>query len=191
MDVQDPFERALVRQLYRFRCPEPHVLGEFHLGLLDDPRRGEVEEHLRECPHCQEELNTLERFLRVRDRPSVRVLVAEWLPQLRVAEMAPGYALRGTLHLTSATYRAGEFTLTVSITEDPQDASLRTVAGIVSCEGELLARGRARLVGAELEREVELDPVGQFAFDRVARARYTLEVEVGDALVQVSPLEVG
>jgi anti-sigma factor RsiW len=186
-----PLERALVRQLYRFRCPEPHVLGEFHLGLLEEGRRAEVEAHVRECPHCQGELVTLERFLKVRDRPSVQVLVAELLPRLQVAEPAPAYALRGTLHLASATYRAGEFTLTVSVTEDPQDPSARTVAGILSRGAEPEAGARVRLVGPQGEQEAEADEVGQFAFERVPRGRYTLEVEAGDALVQASPLEVG
>lgn len=189
MEAHDALERAVARQLYRFRCPDPHVLGELHLGLLDSGRE-EVEAHVRECPRCQEELAILNRFLRARDRPDWRILVAEWAPQLRVAEPAAAYAVRGSAQLAAATYQAGEYALTVSVTEEPQDASLRTVAGIVSWETQPEQPARARLVGFHYEQEAEVDSVGQFAFEAVPRGRYTLEVEVGDALVQVSPLEV-
>ncbi|MCS7234815.1 MAG: hypothetical protein RMM30_02390 [Armatimonadota bacterium] len=189
MDPDEALDRALTRQLYRFACPEPHVLGELHLGVLEEGRE-QVEAHVRNCPRCQEELAALERFLRTRDQPDLRVLVAQWVPQLQVAEPAPAYAVRGTVQLASATYQAGEFTLSVSITEDPQNPSLRTVAGIVSGEAEPGGQARARLVGPTYHEEEAVDTVGQFAFDRVPAGRYTLEVELEDALVQVSPLEV-
>ncbi len=189
-EAQDPLERALARQLYRLRCPDPLVLGELHLGTLEGAQQQEVSAHVSECPRCQQELATLDRFLKSRDRPGVRLWVAELLPQLRVAELAPAYAVRGSFQLASATYRAGEFTLTVSITEDPQDPSLRTLAGIVFREAELEPGARARLLGARYEQEAEVDPVGQFAFTSVPKGRYTLELEAGDDLVQVSPLQV-
>jgi hypothetical protein len=99
-------ESALTRQLYRMHCPDPQVLGDYHLGVLQAGRE-EVEAHVRECPRCQEELEGLERFLRIRDRPDVRVLLAQWLPALRVAEPAPAYALRGSVQLSSATLPGG------------------------------------------------------------------------------------
>jgi hypothetical protein len=189
MDPLDALERAVTKRLYRFRCPDPQVLGDLHLGVLQEGRE-EVEAHVRECTRCQEELAALERFLNIRDRPDLRVLVARWVPHLQVAEPTPAYAVRGAVQLSSATYRAGEFTLTVSITEDPQDPSLRTLAGILSCEAELDGGARARLAGPGYQEEAPVDPVGQFVFERVPLGRYTLEVEVEDTLVQVSPLEV-
>ena len=182
-------ESALTRQLYRMHCPDPQVLGDYHLGVLQAGRK-EVEAHVRECPRCQEELEGLERFLRIRDRPDVRVLLAQWLPALRVAEPAPAYALRGSVQLSSATYRAEEFTVGVSITQDPTDPSRRILAGTVWCEGELEQPARARLVGPAHQEEVDVDPVGQFAFDSVPPGKYTLEVEAGQTLVQITGLDV-
>ncbi len=189
MGTHDPLEEALTRQLLRFRCPDPHVLGEFSLGVLEEGQE-DVRAHVTQCPRCQEELAALEGFLRVRDRPDLRVVVARWVPTLRVAEPAPAYALRGDLQLTSATYQAGEFTVAVSVTEDPEEADLRTLVGTVSAQGEVPEGGTARLVGPGSWRATEVDPAGQFAFDAVPPGRYTLEVEVGDTLLHVAPLEV-
>ncbi len=191
MDPEDDaLERAVTRQLYRLHCPDPQVLGDFYLGTLDAGRE-EVEAHLQECSRCRDELATLERFLRIRDRPDVRVLVAQWWPALRVAEAAPAYAVRGSPQLASATYRAGELTLHVSITEDPQDRSVRTVVGILSSDAGSVLEARARLVGASYHGEAEVDAVGQFVFDAVPPGRYTLEVETDETTVQVYPLDVG
>lgn len=190
MEAQDDaLEHALTKQLYRAPCPDPQVLGDFQLGTLQVGRE-EVQAHLEVCSRCREELATLERFLRIRDRPDLRVLLAEAWPALRVAEPGLAYAVRGSPQMTSATYRAGELTLTVSITEDPQDRSLRTVAAILSSDAQV-PPARARLIGSFYHAETSLDPVGQFAFDSVPPGRYTLEVEAGETVMQVYPLEVG
>lgn len=189
MEAQDALEHALTKQLYRAPCPDPQVLGDFHLGTLQVGCE-EVRAHLEECSRCREELATLERFLRIRDRPDLRILLAQVWPDLRVAEPSLAYAVRGSPQLTSATYRAGELTLALSIMEDPLDRSLRTVAGILTSDVQLHP-ARARLIGTSYHAEAGLDPVGQFAFDSVPPGRYTLEVEVGETLMQVHPLEVG
>jgi hypothetical protein len=61
----------------------PHIvdlLGPFHLGVLDDPDRDMVEDHLRRCPPCLEGFLVLKRrFDRaapLEDRPSPRVRVS-------------------------------------------------------------------------------------------------------------------
>lgn len=190
MEAHDEaLEHALAKQLHRAPCPDPQVLGDFHLGTLQVGRE-EVQVHLEICSRCREELATLERFLRIRDRPDVRVLLAQAWSALRAAELSPAYAVRGGPQMTSATYRAGELTLTVSMTEDPQDRSLRTLAGILTSDLGV-PPARARLIGSAYQGEASVDPVGQFAFDSVPPGRYTLEVEAGETVMQVYPLEVG
>ncbi len=185
--ADDGLERTLTRKLYRVECPDPHALGEYHLGLLED--RPEVTAHVRECRLCQEELAALERFLGVRERPPARVLLAQWLPSLRVAEPAPAFALRGEPRMTSATYRAEEFTVTLSVHDDPRGADLRILSGVVT-PLDMAHGGRALLSGPVHTAEAPVDPAGQFAFDQVPAGRYTLELQLGDATVQVYPLEV-
>ncbi len=185
--VNDGLERALTRKLYRVECPDPHVLGEYHLGLLEE--RPEVAAHVRECRLCQEELATLQRFVGVREIPPARVLLAQWLPSLRVAEPAPAFALRGEPRMTSATYRAEEFTVTLSVHDDPKGAHFRILSGVVT-PVDVAHGGRAVLSGAAHAAEAPLDAAGQFAFEEVPAGRYTLELQLGEATVQVCPLEV-
>jgi hypothetical protein len=185
--ADDVLERALTRKLYRVECPDPHVLGEYHLGLLGD--RPEVAAHVQDCRLCQEELVALKRFLGVREIPPARVLLAQWLPSLRVAEPAPAFALRGEPRMTSATYRAEEFTVTVSVHEDPKGPDVRIVSGVVT-PVDVSHGGWALLSGPAHTAEVPVDAAGQFAFGGVPVGRYTLELQLGEATVQVSPLEV-
>ncbi|MBI3243094.1 MAG: hypothetical protein HYZ49_12445 [Chloroflexi bacterium] len=53
----------LTARLYRFTCPSPIELGEYHLGLLASAKTMAVAQHLRECPHCARELVQLKNYL--------------------------------------------------------------------------------------------------------------------------------
>lgn len=185
--ANDALERTLIRKLYRVECPDPHVLGEYCLGLLGD--RPEVAAHVRDCRLCQEEIAALDGVLGVRETPSVRVLLAHWIPSLRVAEPAPAFALRGEPRMTTATYRAEEFTVTVSVHEDPKGPDVRIVSGVVT-PVDVSHGGRALLTGPAHTAQTQVDTAGQFAFDGVPVGQYTLELQLGDTTVQVSPLEV-
>ncbi len=183
----DQLERALSRKLYRVECPDPHVLGEYHLGLRGD--RPEVAAHVRSCRLCQEELAGLEKFLAVREVPPSRILLGQWLPSLKVAEPAPAFALRGEPRMVSATYRADEFTVTVSVHPDPNAAELRILTGVAS-PVDVSCGGQALLVGVQHTAQTPVDIAGQFAFDGVPVGQYTLELQLGETAVQISPLEV-
>lgn len=56
-------QQALRAALYRVECPDPQVLGEYHLGLLAPADRAAIEEHLQECSLCAADLAKLKRFL--------------------------------------------------------------------------------------------------------------------------------
>lgn len=56
-------ELGLTSRLYRWDCPSHRVLGEYHLGLLQEERVAEVKKHLGECVLCSEELAIFARLL--------------------------------------------------------------------------------------------------------------------------------
>ena len=58
------FEKKMISSLYRFDCPDPFELGDFHFGLLPEEGIKEITEHLKVCPYCREELIDLKEFLK-------------------------------------------------------------------------------------------------------------------------------
>jgi anti-sigma factor RsiW len=70
-----PLERLLRQALYRFDCPSPDLLRDYHWGYLPADERRRVEAHLEACPHCAEELADLAEFVRAeRAQPSQTLL---------------------------------------------------------------------------------------------------------------------
>ena len=56
-------ERLLVGKLYRWDCPTSQLLGEYHLGLLDEQRVTEIKDHLSVCVLCVADVATLATLL--------------------------------------------------------------------------------------------------------------------------------
>ena len=61
------FEGWLARALYRFDCPDAHVLGEYDLDLLAPEQRTAIAAHVVDCLHCTSELAQLREFLATAD----------------------------------------------------------------------------------------------------------------------------
>ena len=59
----DRLQKRLTTRLYRITCPSPIELGEYHLRILPDSQILVIAQHLRECPHCTQEVAQLEGFL--------------------------------------------------------------------------------------------------------------------------------
>ena len=78
----DGFQKRLTTRLYRITCPSPMELGEYHLRMLPANQNLVVAQHIRDCPHCSQEIAELEGFLHelpsqlsVSDR--IQVLIAQ------------------------------------------------------------------------------------------------------------------
>lgn len=56
-------DQQLQSHLFRFDCPDPLSLGEYHFGLLDAVSRRSVQGHLSLCPLCRREVAQLAGFL--------------------------------------------------------------------------------------------------------------------------------
>lgn len=62
-ETLDRLQKRLTTRLYRLTCPPPIELGEYHLRMLPASQMLVVAQHLRECPHCTQEVAHLEGFL--------------------------------------------------------------------------------------------------------------------------------
>lgn len=56
-------EHTLSQTLFRFDCPDPLTLGEYHVGLLNAQPRRLVQNHLSLCPLCRREIAQLAGFI--------------------------------------------------------------------------------------------------------------------------------
>lgn len=185
-ELQDPFERALRSRLYRVVCPDPLVLGEWRLGLREDAEA--IADHVRSCPHCAEEVRSLEVLLAFGVRePPVRRLTATLLQGPLPG--APVFALRGDAALRTATYTAEGYVVVVGIEPNPHDGGRCTVLGMVTGpSGPAGAHASLRAEG--VDRTAPVDDVGQFVFADVAPGRYDLLVRFPDVEIHVGPMDV-
>jgi hypothetical protein len=78
-------EAWLRAAIYRQNCPEPMLLGEYQLGLLDEAAQARIQLHLARCPHCQADLAELVDFLAEGVSPSIPTLESQspnWVQEL-------------------------------------------------------------------------------------------------------------
>lgn len=57
------FENTLRQKLYRWDCPGTQELANYHQGLLSVFEASVIEEHVRHCSKCQQDLAELQDFL--------------------------------------------------------------------------------------------------------------------------------
>ncbi len=63
LESMSAFDERLKTKLHRWDCPSLQVLGDYELNMLTGEDVGAVKSHVRACPRCQSELNTLRDFL--------------------------------------------------------------------------------------------------------------------------------
>ena len=191
------FEDKLGAALYRATCPDSLVLGEYHLGVLDEDSRAEVRQHLAECPHCTLELSQLESFARETAadlEPSMIERVKIWIAQ-RMPEsgdtrsgMAPALALRGTDE-GPLFYQAGDAQLTIEIQDDPDHPGRRSLLGLVmgvepdDMQVQLFQDG-------ELVVSAEVDDLGNFVIFDLSPGHYELILAATSVEIHVQDLAV-
>jgi anti-sigma factor RsiW len=193
-------QRRLGEALYRFDCPSGQSLGEYALDLLAPEARTAVARHVVDCLRCTAELRTLREFLAGDDPPvlerggvlaGLRRIVATLLAP--APAMAPAaVALRGG-STSAQTYRAGDLTLTLGPGPQPRRGRASLMGLVVREDGDLEVppASTARLLAPSGAAEAtEIDDLGNFAFDDLAPATYSLELQLGDTVVVVEDVPV-
>ncbi|HEU5101264.1 MAG TPA: hypothetical protein VFU22_19710 [Roseiflexaceae bacterium] len=93
-------ERVLGSNLFRWDCPPPLELAEYHLGTIAAERQRAIARHLEQCVRCSEEIGELVLFMRDEapvaqpSAPARRSTSRGWSLG-RLLPRAPALALRG------------------------------------------------------------------------------------------------
>jgi hypothetical protein len=197
----------LTTRLYRFTCPSPVELGEYHVGLLPRDQAAAVAQHLAECPHCTREVAQLKDYLaelapalepspleRIKER--ARVLVARLVNGgleaglLGQPALAPAYAgVRGE-EREPTLYQADEVQVAIEIQEDAEQPDRKILLGLVI--GTEPSGVKAHLWQAEQHvAVVSVDELGNFVIPDLAPGSYELILSGPEIEIHIQDLQVG
>ena len=195
-DTLARLQNGLTARLFRITCPSPLELGEYHLRkyhlqIMPSPQILIIDQHVRECPHCEAEVAQLENFLQdlardVKPAPTpVSVLIARLLG-VPGEGAAPMPALRGE--------RKGPIILEadgVVITLDVEAGS----DGQISILGQVAADDQDQWTNASVELQqanvqpltTSLDDLGAFRFEAVRPGTTRIMITSTEGVVIQSP----
>ena len=173
------FQKRLGARLYRSTCPSTMELGEYHLRMLSPNQTLVVAQHLRECPHCADEISELKGFLDESSaRPDplrpIKILFAKLVSGAAGAgSPQPFPALRGQMKELPIFEAEG---IVVSMDIQP------SADGLVSIIGQVAAVDQDQWTGATVELEqayvtplvTSLDDLGAFTFETL----YPVSVQI-------------
>jgi glutaredoxin len=182
-DALDRFQKHLTTRLYRSTCPSSLELGEFHVRMLPAPQRLVIASHLRECPHCQQEVTLLDGFMR-EPAPQTSILEAVKVLMARLVSggALPGTALRGEAK-TSPVFEADGTVISLNVQPGPNDE--------ISILGQMAADDQDRWTGASVELKqpylaalhTTIDDLGAFTFDSVDPGSVQITITSPDGMV--------
>lgn len=196
----DFIERNLSAYLYRFSCPSPHDLGEYHLKMLPDDQTEAVTQHLTTCPHCTRELVQLRSYLSevasdldYTFQERVKIWMARMLPSGPEGGFAtgqtPAFALRGETD-GPLMFEAGSYQLTLEVQDDPANPGLKSIVGLVIGGVDALQHVALWQDGRSI-MQTTIDDLGNFVFSGVESGSYDLILSQKAAEIHVQAFSVG
>ncbi len=164
------FQKRMRTRLYRSTCPSSEELGEYYLRMAPATQRLVIGQHLRECPLCTSEINTLTEYLQeasAKPGPvkSIKTIFARLVGG--AAGSLPAFpALRGQAK-DLPIFEAEGIVITIDIQTDP--------TGQVSLLGQVAADDQDQWTGATVELNqayvtsltTTLDDLGAFTFEAI------------------------
>ena len=202
-ETLDRLQKRLTTRLYRLTCPPPIELGEYHLRMLPASQMLVVAKHLRECPHCTQEVAQLEGFLRdlapnVADSllGKARVLVAQLVggqteagEQGKIAFPPVVSALRGEAK-GPITFEANGIVIVLDL--QPADGGKVNILGQVAADDQEQWTGALVELrqGSELQFSTTVDDLGAFRSEGVMPGTTELWITPKSGSVVVSNFEV-
>lgn len=166
------FQKQLKTRLYRSTCPSSEELGGYYLRMAPPNERLVIGQHLRECPHCVSEINTLAEYL---NETSSQPDPGKSLKTV-FAKLVSGVAGTGSLQTFPALrgqakdlpiFEAEGIVITIDLQSTPN--------GQVSLLGQVAADEQDEWTGATVELKqayvtsltTTLDDLGAFTFETV------------------------
>jgi predicted anti-sigma-YlaC factor YlaD len=202
-------ERLLRQALYRFDCPSPDLLRDYHWRYLPTDERRRVEAHLETCPHCTEELADLADLMTAeRAQPSqtlldqarqaaarVRLAVAQLVSPGLSPETAVRLDVRSAMALRGDTQEMLLFDaegVMVSVNLEQEHTGAYTLFGqVLLPEPAVVAGGHVRLTAREegmAPAQAVLDANGGFTLPDLCPGVYQLVVCLPDRRIVVPTL---
>jgi len=172
--------------LYRFDCPDSMELGEHYLGLVGEPRRSWIKDHIASCPLCLADLAGLKTFMtmseaaeRPAERPPAQPSILEKLQWLIADLVQPpqtgmAFALRGAEDRVRS-YHAGNTDISLDVCADPAHPGRKQIVGLMLGAGSgQMNVGLAALGEMTPVSTAVLDDAGNFVLSDVALGVYDL-----------------
>lgn len=180
-------ENRLSATLYRVTCPDTVELGEYRLGMISGPRLAFIEQHLQECPYCRRELDQLDAYM-AQVKPDldystaerIKIWIARHVPEFTagVGAPAPAVAFRGGDQDEadagrSLVFEAGEAQLMIDLQADPDDASRKSIIGLIIGIDPTVLEARLWSDGRPVAT-TGVDDLGNFTFFDLKPGHYEL-----------------
>ena len=166
-------QNLLTSRLFRVSCPPATELGEYHLRMLAPDRMLMVSQHLRECPHCTQEIEQLDEFLSDL-APGTESNLFEQAKVL-VAQMVSGRGGSGVKGEPSFALRGGGEDpilfetdgIVIVLDIQPSDGGKMNILGQVAADDQERWTGATVTLQPTggLEKMVFLDDLGAFRFE--------------------------
>ena len=196
----------LTARLYRFDCPSPAELGEYHFGVLPPDQAATVAEHLAACPHCTGEVAQLESYLAdlrpdlelgplEQARARVRILVARVVDAgtsvTVLGQPAPAFAgLRGD-ESEPFIYEADGVQVVIEIHQDPEQADRSSILGLIIGTEDPEDLEAHLWQAAQRVKRAQVDELGNFAIPGLSPGSYELILSGPGMEIHVQSLEIG
>jgi hypothetical protein len=197
-------QRSLRAGLYRRQCPPAQALGEFQLDLLPAEEETVIRRHVERCPHCRQELESLDDFmtvtqdeLKVESAPRWRKIIAQLIsppsqgPSLG-AQTSP--ALRGAGADNATAYVADDVQVSLAVQDDRDHPGQRALIGIIT----QASRPEQSAEGTSLQLRQDgraiawlaADNLGSFVFGNLSRGQYDVALFVENAEIIIQAIHV-
>lgn len=193
-------ENKLMSCLYRATCPDSLRLGEYQLQLLPTTETAVIAHHLQLCPHCTQELATLDNYLHQLqpDLPPIpdfqpgicqqlKIWVARKFPDNQPTPLRqPAFALRGETDEESGPimYEAGDAYVTLDIQTDAARPGYKSIIGLIFGVDPSEMKAYVWHIG-QLIASTPLDELGNFAINALESGEYDLIVAAPDIEIHI------
>jgi len=191
-DSYAELQSALLARLYRLHCPSPEALRAFAAGRLGGAWRKQVSQHVRDCVHCREELETIREYDDLARRGTLGQALRQLLQIVRVQTLPVSpqpVGLRGPT-IAPQMFRAQAANVDVVLTPLPgeQGGPPQTLVGQLIPHGEEAERALRSFEGAVVElrkggrliAEATVDTSGGFTLPLSGTGKYEIRIYLGD-----------